>query len=186
MKTLKILVMAVLTILSVSVLAQDTSISKTKSRGEKTRTLYRCPMHPEVTSGQPGKCPKCGSLMALSAKEKMKMGVMKLYTCPMHPDETSDKPGKCPKCGMDMTKREKIIQTYSCPVHPGITSDKPGKCSKCGRNLSLSPKEKMKMEAMKLYVCPMHPDVTGNKPGKCPKCNMDLVEKKAGHSDHQQ
>lgn len=28
------------------------------------KTLYRCPMHPEVTSDQPGRCPKCG--MALS------------------------------------------------------------------------------------------------------------------------
>ena len=23
-------------------------------------TIYTCPMHPEVTSDKPGKCPKCG------------------------------------------------------------------------------------------------------------------------------
>jgi hypothetical protein len=28
---------------------------------------YTCPMHPEVTQGQPGKCPKCG--MALVEKK---------------------------------------------------------------------------------------------------------------------
>ncbi len=31
-----------------------------------TAALYTCPMHPEVTSGQPGRCPKCG--MALVKK----------------------------------------------------------------------------------------------------------------------
>jgi len=30
-------------------------------------TMYDCPMHPEVTSDQPGKCPKCG--MDLVKKE---------------------------------------------------------------------------------------------------------------------
>ena len=74
---------------------------------------------------------------------------------------------------------------YTCPNHPDVTSDEPGKCSKCGTSLALSPKEKMKMEVMKIYTCPMHPDVTSDKPGKCSKCNMDLVEKKEDHKDHQ-
>lgn len=30
--------------------------------------VYTCPMHPEVTSGSPGKCPKCG--MTLQPKNK--------------------------------------------------------------------------------------------------------------------
>ena len=30
--------------------------------------LYACPMHPEVRSDQPGKCPKCG--MTLVKREK--------------------------------------------------------------------------------------------------------------------
>jgi hypothetical protein len=44
-------------------------------------------------------------------------------------------------------------------------------------DLTLSPKEKMKREVMKIYSCPMHSDVTSNKPGKCSKCGMDLREK---------
>ena len=39
------------------------------------------------------------------------------------------------------------------------------------------PKEKMKMEVMKIYSCPMHSDVTSNKPGKCTKCGMDLKKR---------
>ncbi len=27
---------------------------------------YTCPMHPEVTSDQPGECPKCGMALVLS------------------------------------------------------------------------------------------------------------------------
>jgi hypothetical protein len=36
--------------------------------GQESETLYVCPMHPEVTSTTPGKCPKCG--MTLVKKEK--------------------------------------------------------------------------------------------------------------------
>jgi hypothetical protein len=42
----------------------------------------------------------------------------------------------------------------------------------------------MNKEAVNMYSCAMHPVVTSKTPGKGPKCNMDLVEKKKGHSDH--
>jgi len=29
----------------------------------ETPTIYTCPMHPEVTSPVPGKCPKCGMVL---------------------------------------------------------------------------------------------------------------------------
>ena len=66
---------------------------------------YYCPMHPEVTSNKPGKCPKCGmSLEKKKVSEPKKEKVV--YYCPMHPEVTSDKPGKCPKCGMNMEKKK--------------------------------------------------------------------------------
>jgi uncharacterized paraquat-inducible protein A len=68
--------------------------------------VYVCPMHKDVTSAKPGKCPKCK--MALVKKETAKPAVMKpTYTCPMHPDVKSDKPGKCPKCKMAMVLEKK-------------------------------------------------------------------------------
>jgi FtsP/CotA-like multicopper oxidase with cupredoxin domain len=60
---------------------------------------YVCPMHPDVTSSEPGTCPKC--CMKLIAAD-----VPAAYVCPMHPDVTSSQPGTCPKCGMTLIGRD--------------------------------------------------------------------------------
>lgn len=104
MKLIKMLMVATLTILSVSVFAQDST--KHAMKTPKDSITYTCPMHPDVMSNKPGKCPKCGMTLTASKKEQMKMEVMKIYTCPMHPDVTSDKPGKCSKCGMDLVEKK--------------------------------------------------------------------------------
>ena len=44
----------------------DTSIAK-NTHQKKIKEKYTCPMHPEVISGHPGKCPKCGMTLV---KEK--------------------------------------------------------------------------------------------------------------------
>jgi FtsP/CotA-like multicopper oxidase with cupredoxin domain len=68
---------------------------------------YACPMHPEVTSEEPGRCPKCGmKLLATQAPAPV------TYACPMHPEVTSDQPGRCPKCGM------KLLAAASIPESP--------------------------------------------------------------------
>jgi transcription initiation factor IIE alpha subunit len=184
MKTFHLLLMAVFTIVSVNIFAQEKAGKKDKGPHP---TLYTCPMHDSVAAKKPGNCPVCGMKLELSKKEQMKKDVTKSYSCPMHTDVTSDKPGKCPKCGMDLNKSKKeqmkmeVMKTYSCPMHPEVTSEKPGKCSKCGMDLVKS-KGKTKTEVAKTYVCPMHADVTSNKPGKCSKCGMDLKEKKDNHN----
>lgn len=52
------------------------NIFKNNRRKEtmKQTAVYTCPMHPEITSDKPGKCPKCGGmpLVASSSKEAMR------------------------------------------------------------------------------------------------------------------
>jgi FtsP/CotA-like multicopper oxidase with cupredoxin domain len=90
---------------------------------------YACPMHPEVTSDEPGRCPKCGmKLLATQAPAPT------AYACPMHPEVVSDQPGRCPKCGMKLLATA-APASYVCPMHPEVTSDEPGRCPKCGMKL---------------------------------------------------
>jgi FtsP/CotA-like multicopper oxidase with cupredoxin domain len=73
--------------------------------------IYACPMHPEVTSQVPGRCPKCGmKLLATQAP-----AAPTSYVCPMHPEVTSDQPGRCPKCGM------KLLAAASVPKPAAAT-----------------------------------------------------------------
>jgi FtsP/CotA-like multicopper oxidase with cupredoxin domain len=66
---------------------------------------YVCPMHPNVASAQPGKCPQCG--MKLLATERP----ASQFVCPMHPDVTSDRADQCPKCGMKLVPAHLPNQT---------------------------------------------------------------------------
>ena len=66
--------MAALTILTVSVFAQEPpnpEVNVAKQKAEKMK--YSCPMHPDELSNKPGKCSKCGMDLTKSKKEQMKM-----------------------------------------------------------------------------------------------------------------
>ena len=73
---------------------------------------YVCPMHPEVTSSEPGTCPKCGmKLMSVTPST---------YVCPMHPDVTSSEPGACPRCGMKLIAGDAVSSPADAPEHHGM------------------------------------------------------------------
>jgi hypothetical protein len=113
-----------------------TQINPQEKMGMVEKESYTCPMHANVVSDKPGKCPKCK--MDLVKKEAIK----DIYTCPMHADVALDKPGKCPKCKMNLVKKEIEKDVYTCPMHSEVIQDKPGKCPKC--KMTLEKKEPAK------------------------------------------
>ena len=120
-----IAVLTALIVLSFSALGQDiasrkhqmdsTKVEKPMSHKQHHDTTmtakivqhYTCPMHPEVITNKPGKCPKCGMTLVTVEAKKVKEAIADVYTCTMHPEVISDKPGKCPKCGMTLVKVKK-------------------------------------------------------------------------------
>ncbi len=108
MRSIKILLIVVLSISSVTVLAQSDSASK-HHKHTLDKVKYACPMHPQIAMGNPGKCSICGMDLVKTKNKAAKMkkkskAQMKKYTCPMHSEEASNKPGKCSTCGMELTK----------------------------------------------------------------------------------
>ncbi|WP_184550996.1 heavy metal-binding domain-containing protein [Mucilaginibacter sp. FT3.2] len=79
----KVTLMAVAILFSaVTVFAAHTSTtvsdtSKTK-KVKPVKVQYTCPMHPEVLSDKPGKCPKCGMTLVKKEPAKKKAEKMKM------------------------------------------------------------------------------------------------------------
>jgi FtsP/CotA-like multicopper oxidase with cupredoxin domain len=74
---------------------------------------YVCPMHPEVTSTEPGTCPICGMRLVPVHQTP----APRSYVCPMHPDVTSTEPGTCPKCGMRLVPSDNPAPAVSESHH---------------------------------------------------------------------
>lgn len=60
-KFMVIVVMSVLVVILIAVGCSNVKpAGKTQTTGAVQLVQYTCPMHPEVISDKPGKCPKCG------------------------------------------------------------------------------------------------------------------------------
>ena len=68
-------------------MGSNTSLAKDTTRAI-VKTKYTCPMHPEVISDKPGKCPKCGMTLVKvkSSSTIRKPHKMQKDTSMSHPD----------------------------------------------------------------------------------------------------
>ncbi|MDJ0805463.1 MAG: efflux RND transporter periplasmic adaptor subunit [Gammaproteobacteria bacterium] len=215
---------AVSTSPSQSVAASQTAMPHTD---DMTTASYSCPMHPDETSNQPGRCSICGMFLVKQSQAETPESEMdkpsagqtghahhehaheaEHYSCPMHPDETSDQPGRCSICGMFLVKEggpegsmtetveakptmelphdhsqhghQHQAPLYVCPMHPQIVRDDPdASCPICGMDLVAKAVESAPIQPSsgqaETYICPMHPQIVSHEPGSCPICGMDLV-----------
>jgi len=118
--------------------SQGASTIKADNLAVKT-AVYVCPMHPEVQSDKPGKCPKCGMDLVKNEAPDTVSGSRCGDTSNCNMGPTDDKVGTTNETSVNTvvskTENNSALQTYQCPMHPEVTSDKPGKCPKCGMNL---------------------------------------------------
>ncbi|GIU11139.1 RND transporter MFP subunit [Shewanella sp. c952] len=154
---------------------------------------YSCPMHPEETSHEPGRCSICKMFLVKdeqsdtpSSENEAKLVANKDYYCPMHPEVTSHEPGRCPKCNMFLVKEEEEgnqIDEHAGHNHSSAEQAEPQ--SKADKLLSqpkptLIPAAQSNGDGNVKYVCPMHPHVVSDVPGTCPICGMNLEKVSIG------
>jgi hypothetical protein len=68
MKKMLLLAVACLTI--IVAFSQDKKSKAPASKTTPSAKTYTCPMHPDVVSDKPGKCPKCGMQLQLKSAYK--------------------------------------------------------------------------------------------------------------------
>ncbi|RKZ65400.1 MAG: efflux RND transporter periplasmic adaptor subunit [Gammaproteobacteria bacterium] len=154
---------------------------------EAQNLIYSCPMHPEETSAEPGKCSICG--MFLVAEEEQddhdisehdmehEMAPMLKNGKPALFWENRDSQAIVSKQHKHSSDHENSPVTQR--LRPSILS---GESAPEDQNLQQSSVERNEKHSEKgqstIYICPMHPQIKQHEPGgSCPICGMDLVAK---------
>lgn len=173
---------------------------KDHQHGTATQEYY-CPMHPEVTSHEPGRCPKCNMFLvkdeATEALAEPTQAMQKTYVCPMHPEVTSHEPGRCPKCNMFLVEEEEeepgSHAGHAQTIETQVTKTKATENKADAHNQHAMQQTKPALEIKPApldqgknikYVCPMHSHIISDVPGTCPICGMNLEKVEMGsHSE---
>jgi multidrug efflux pump subunit AcrA (membrane-fusion protein) len=92
-----------------------------------SQAIYVCPMHPEETSTEEGRCSICGMYLVRSDKIERTGDIGGGRT---HPEHTHDDPGVPEE---HTGESDEIL--YTCPMHPTYITERPGDCPICGMTL---------------------------------------------------
>jgi len=98
-------------------------VCHTASFAYRQETVYVCPMHPDVQSSKPGRCPRCE---------------MQLVVKSAAPEKTLPPPPAADQPSLTRQQSREIVPSsdgYTCAMHPEIRTTKPGTCPKCGMML---------------------------------------------------
>ena len=169
MKKFKMLIMAVVTTISGSIFAQVAPNNQAKfTKQNLGKMTYTCPMHHDMVMDNLGACQYFSSSLNLSPKEKMKREAVKIddgsknnigrseRQCILSQDATA----------LNLSPKEKmkweamrinnshlgsyVNTAFTCHMMNVLISNMQISCQYCSSTLNLSPKEKMKREAMKI------------------------------------
>lgn len=113
----------------------NTAVSDTATHAK----TYTCPMHPNVISHEPGRCPECNMfLVEKEEEESTTHGHADQQLATPHSDNVAASAVfDTPKLQFDKLAKaqENTTIRYVCPMHAHIISDVPGTCPICGMNL---------------------------------------------------
>lgn len=151
------------------------------SYSQSTKTVYTCPMHPQVVKSAPGNCPICGMTLVKKTITEKKPAA-KPAAAPKKVTAVKKTTAKKPEITAAKTKTVTEVKKTVLPKAKPTPKDPAAVKTPQHQTSDHNQHE----AAQKSYTCPMHPEVVSDKPGQCPKCGMNLVlqEKKEDHSAH--
>ncbi|WP_198781475.1 efflux RND transporter periplasmic adaptor subunit [Shewanella putrefaciens] len=126
--------------------AATSPANESKNNPLKQVKTYTCPMHPEVISHEPGRCPKCNMFLVEQqddANSAEHVGHQAADHQASEHGQTLAAKASSPVFDTPTPKADSLVKTqnhvttikYVCPMHAHIISDVPGTCPICGMNL---------------------------------------------------